>query len=112
MENLKPSTTYWVKVKLVNSEGTTIKVFRIKSRTIPKKPRPQSGSGSGSNGGTNSSGCYVGMNWESCINILGYEPKSYDCSGSDRWSILNSNWWIVGVSGGRPLISKSPYGCS
>jgi hypothetical protein len=110
LKNLKPSTTYWVKVKLTNPAGTTIKVFRIKSRSIPKKPAPQSGTAS--NGGYSSSSCYVGMNWKSCINTLGYEPKFYDCSGNNRWSINNSNWWIIGKSGGRPLISKSPNGCS
>lgn len=109
--NLKPATTYWVKVKLINSEGSTIKVLRIKSRTIPEKPAPSSGSGSGSGGSFSPGGCYVGMNWQSCINTLGYEPKFYDCSGSDRWSIINSNWWIIRTISGIPVISKSPAGC-
>ena len=110
--NLKPETTYWIKAKLVNTEGTTTRIFRIKSRTIPSKPSPRSGSGSGSGGSFTSGGCYVGMNWQSCINTLGYEPKFYDCSGSDRWSIINSNWWIIRAIGGIPVISKSQGGCS
>jgi hypothetical protein len=110
LTNLKPSTTYWVKVKLVNSVGATLKTFRIKTRSIPKKPAPKVGSGSG--GGSASRGCYVGMNWGYCIGLLGYEPKSIDCSGDNRSSFLNGNWWIIGFSGGYPEISKSSSSCS
>ena len=111
LANLKPSTTYWVKVKLVNSEGTTLKTFRIKTRSIPKKPAPKVGTGSGGSGSLSGS-CYVGTNWGSCVGLLGYEPKSYDCSGDNRFSTLNGNWWIVGFIGGYPVISKSSNGCS
>ena len=59
-----------------------------------------------------SSSCFVGMNFEACQDRLGAfgQIPYVDCKGNRSvwWS---RNWYIVGFSGGNPVVSKSPSRC-
>ena len=59
-----------------------------------------------------SSSCVVGMNFEDCQDRLGAfgQIPYVDCQGNRSvwWS---SNWYIIGFSGGNPVVSKSPLRC-
>ena len=59
-----------------------------------------------------SSSCFVGMNFEDCQDRLGAfgQIPYVDCQGNRSvwWS---SNWYIIGFSGGNPVVSKSPLRC-
>jgi len=70
-----------------------------------------SSSSGGSSGGT-SAAAFIGWNLESVQEYLGYDPSTYDCSGSYRSVWWASNWWVVSVSGTTLIVSKSQYGCS
>ena len=109
--SLKPKTVYYVKVKAEGPNGSSETEFTtFTSASLPPKPAPPSGGGGGGGGGS-SGGCYAGMNWDSCISRLGYEPYSYDCTGYGRGVWWASNWWILFFSGGVPVLSKSAYYC-
>ena len=109
--SLKPKTVYYVKVEAEGPNGSSETEFTtFTSASLPPKPAPPSGGGGGGGGGS-SGGCYAGMNWDSCISRLGYEPYSYDCTGYGRGVWWASNWWILFFSGGVPVLSKSAYYC-
>ena len=69
------------------------------------------GSSSGSSGGTSAS-AFVGWNLEDVQDYLGFDPRTYDCSGSYRSVLWASNWTVVGYSGGTLIVSKSRGYCS
>ena len=69
------------------------------------------GSSSGSSGGT-SAAAFVGWNLEDVQDYLGYDPRTYDCSGSYRSVLCASNWTVVGYSGSTLIVSKSRGYCS
>ena len=69
------------------------------------------GSSSGSSGG-GSTGSFIGWNLEDVQEYLGYDPRTYDCSGSYRSVWWSSNWWVVGYSGSSLIVSKSRGYCS
>lgn len=74
-----------------------------------------SGSSGGSSGGSSSgasAAAFVGWNLEDVQDYLGFDPRTYDCSGSYRSVWWASNWWVVGYSGGTLIISKSRSYCS
>ena len=69
------------------------------------------GSSSGSSGGT-SAAAFVGWNLEDVQDYLGFDPRTYDCSGSYRSVLWASNWTVVGYSGSTLIVSKSRGYCS
>ena len=69
------------------------------------------GSSSGSSGGT-SAAAFVGWNLEDVQDYLGFDPRTYDCSGSSRSVFWASNWWVVSYSGSTLIVSKSRGYCS
>lgn len=75
-----------------------------------------SSGGSSSSSGSSSSGvsaaAFVGWNLEDVQDYLGFDPRTYDCSGSYRSVLWASNWWVVGYSGGTLIVSKSRSYCS
>ncbi len=75
-----------------------------------------SGSSSGGSSGGSSSGAsaaaFVGWNLEDVQDYLGFDPRTYDCSGSYRSVWWASNWWVVSYSGGTLIVSKSRGYCS
>lgn len=74
-----------------------------------------SGSSGGSSDGSSSgasAAAFVGWNLEDVQDYLGFDPRTYDCSGSYRSVWWASNWWVVGYSGGTLIISKSRSYCS
>lgn len=71
-----------------------------------------SSSGSSSSGGGVSAAFFIGWNLEDVQDALGYDPRTSDCSGWGRSVWWSSNWWVVGVSGGTLIVSKSRSRCS
>jgi len=75
-----------------------------------------SSGGSSSSSGSSSSGvsaaAFVGWNLEDVQDYLGFDPQTYDCTGSYRGVWWASNWWVVSYSGGTLIISKSRGYCS
>jgi uncharacterized membrane protein YgcG len=70
-----------------------------------------SGSSGGSSSGTSASS-FVGWNLEDVQDYLGFDPTTYDCSGSYRSVFWASNWTVVGYSGSTLIVSKSRSYCS
>jgi hypothetical protein len=71
-----------------------------------------SSSGSSSSGGGISAAYFIGWNLEDVQDALGYDPRTSDCSGYGRSVWWSSNWWVIGVSGGTLIVSKSRGSCS
>ena len=75
-----------------------------------------SGSSSGGSSGGSSSGTsassFVGWNLEDVQDYLGFDPTTYDCTGSYRSVFWASNWTVVGYSGSTLIVSKSRSYCS
>jgi hypothetical protein len=71
-----------------------------------------SSSGSSSSGGGISAAFFIGWNLEDVQDALGYDPRTSDCSGWGRSVWWSSNWWVIGVSGGTLMVSKSRGSCT
>lgn len=85
--------------------------------TDPPTPNTSGSTGSGSSGSgsTGISGCYAGMNVETCEDLLGLSAgqrfRSRDCTGNSRDIWIARNWWIIGFWNGIPIVSKHPSKC-
>ena len=75
-----------------------------------------SGSSSGGSSGGSSSGtsaaAFVGWNLEDVQDYLGFNPRTYDCTGSYRSVWWASNWTVINYSGSTLIVSKSRSYCS
>jgi hypothetical protein len=114
-ENLEPSTKYNYKVTSRNANGESRAVTGTFTTPSAPKPAPRSRSGSSSGGSGSSSGGFgfslIGWNLEDLQDALGYDPPTTDCKGW-RPNLWSRNWWVIGVSYGRLVISKARGYCS
>lgn len=89
--------------------------FKLSWRSSSSSGSSSSGGGSSSSGSSSSgvsAAAFVGWNLEDVQDYLGFDPRTYDCSGSYRSVLWASNWWVVGYSGGTLIVSKSRSYCS
>ena len=99
------------KYRIVVQQSGNAPQFKPANFKVTWKSSSGGGSSSGSSGG-GSTGSFIGWNLEDVQDYLGYDPRTYDCSGSGRSVWWSSNWWVVGYSGSSLVVSKSRGYCS